>query len=84
MADNIAQIDDSKREAFDSKANSKELLFDLECETVDTMNLLGVLSDAVLNYCENCDDLKAQAAFYGIHTALADRRDALKSLSERF
>ena len=67
-----------------AKPDNRDLLFALQLETHRTINLLGLLSNSVLNYAETSEEVYAQEAFYGLYAALRDRSAALELLTDRF
>ena len=81
MTANNVQSNKSQLEIADRE---KQLLIDMEHETLRTIYLLGMLSEMILNYCPTCKDLDAQSVFYGVQTALSDGHSALESIAKRF
>lgn len=67
-----------------AKQSDRDLMFALQLETHRTINLLGLLSNAVLNYAETSEEVYAQEAFYGLYAALRDRSATLELLTDRF
>lgn len=64
--------------------NNQALIFEMEIEIHRTINMLGLLSDTVMNYAETIEDVNAQEAFFGLRAVLGDRAAALVALSDRF
>ena len=81
--------DKMMRDIEDAEATeSCDLMFDLQLQTHKTIDLLGLLSDTVLNYAEsyaeNSKDPDAQRTFYALAAIFADRKAVLEALTDRF
>lgn len=78
----LNQTDERHSEA--ANTDSHDLMLALQTETHKTINLLGLLSNSVLNYAETSEEVYAQEAFYGLYAALRDRSATLELLTDRF